>query len=170
MIDFKSIKSNKGISIQQLSEERVVMLVFLRHFGCIFCQEALRDISANRSDWENEGIEVVFVHQSDEESSEAYFSQFDLSDMHRISDPECKIYEDFGLVKGSFSQLFGLQTMIRGFEVAKKGILPTAKRVGDGLQMPGIFLIKNGRVRDKYIHKNASDRPDYKNLIECCVA
>ncbi len=167
---FQSIISNKGSSLYDLSTENTVMLIFLRHFGCVFCQEALQDISNNRSNWEKEGIKLVLVHPSDEASGDKYSSQFGLSDIDRISDPDCKLYELFGLVKGSFSQLFGLQTMIRGFQVATKGNLPSLKQVGDGFQMPGIFLIRNGNIRERYIHKNASDRPDYNELIRCCAA
>jgi hypothetical protein len=51
-----------------------------------------------------------------------------------------------------------------------KGTPVSLKQIGDGFQMPGIFMIRNGRVADSYIHKSAADRPDYDNIIACCAA
>jgi peroxiredoxin len=165
MTEFTSIVTNKGENIEALSRKGVVMLVFLRHLGCIFCQEALTDISKHRSNWEKKGINIVLVHPSEAESSEMYFSRFDLQEVNRIADPDCKIYEQFGLVKGSFSQLFGLRTMIRGFQVSRNYQLAKLKTIGDGFQMPGIFIIRDGEVVNKYIHSTVSDKPDYEKLI-----
>ena len=73
------------------------------------------------------------------------------------------------LLKGSFSQLFGLKTWIRGFEIATtKQMLPDNRRIGDGLQMPGIFLLKNGVVVESFIHNSVADKPDYDSFIEVC--
>ncbi|HBB74333.1 MAG TPA: hypothetical protein DC048_07770, partial [Planctomycetaceae bacterium] len=36
--------------------------------------------------------------------------------------------------------------------------------VGDGFQMPGAFLIKDGRIVASYRHAHAADRPDYAGL------
>ncbi len=165
-----SLVTDNGNSVIEFSQNHTVMMVFLRHFGCVFCREALKDISAQRLNWENEGTKIILVHPSTKEEGDKYLSQFNLLDIETIADPNCVWYERFGLAKGNFSQLFGLQTIIRGFELAAKGTLPTLKQVGDGFQMPGIFLIKAGQIRDKYIHKSASDRPDYESLLQCCAA
>jgi hypothetical protein len=60
--------------------------------------------------------------------------------------------------------------MLRGIEVSMKGTAFGLKQVGDGFQMPGIFMIHNGRIADSYIHKTASDKPDYEDIIKCCAA
>jgi hypothetical protein len=38
--------------------------------------------------------------------------------------------------------------------------------VGDGFQMPGIFLLFHGEVLRSYRHQTAADRPDYVDLAE----
>ena len=159
-----------GESLAALSDVTPVLIVFLRHFGCVFCRESLHDISKKRRTIESKGIKIVLVHMSDNETAEIYFKKFNLKNIAHISDPECKIYASFGLLKGSFSQLFGLKTWIRGFEVAAtKQILPTIYKIGDGLQMPGIFLLKNATIVGSFIHKTASDKPNYENLIAVCA-
>ena len=41
----EAIFTNKGNDLASIAEQNCVMLVFLRHFGCIFCREALDDFS-----------------------------------------------------------------------------------------------------------------------------
>jgi hypothetical protein len=37
---------------------------------------------------------------------------------------------------------------------------------GDGTQMPGVFLIHQGRVVRRFVHGNAAERPDYVKLSQ----
>ena len=97
------------------------------------------------------------------------FDKFGLNNLEHISDPACSLYSDFGLSKGSFRQLFGLQTWKRGFDLKREGMKLSMKKIGDSLQMPGIFLICDGDIKESYIHKNISDKPDYEKLINCCA-
>ena len=160
---------NNGESLRDLSERTPVMLVFLRHFGCTFCREALSDISNDRDQIESTGTKIVFVHMSTDEIAEEYFKKYDLGDSLHIGDPECKYYAAFGLVKGNLTQLFGLKTWIRGFSAGVMDGHGVGPQLGDGFQMPGVFIISEGEVRESFIHKQASDRPDYNELVKCCA-
>ncbi|MBK7408770.1 MAG: redoxin domain-containing protein [Saprospirales bacterium] len=161
--------TNTGDNLYKLSFKQPVLLVFLRHFGCTFCREALADISKKRASIEEKGTQIVFVHMADEEVADRYFEKYNLEGAVHISDPACNYYAAFGLSKGTFTQLFGLSTWVRGFSA---GILDghgIGPQLGDGFQMPGIFAIMGGQISDSFIHKLASDRPDYEDLVSCCV-
>lgn len=162
--------TNTGENINNLSQDQPLLIVFLRHFGCVFCKEALADLKAQKNVLKNKGVGLVFVHMAEYEVAEEYFQKFDFDNVLHVSDVECEYYAAFGLTKGRFSQLYGLQTWIRGYELNKDGHkLEMSKSLGDSTQMPGIFLVKNGVVKEKYIHKEASARPDYEKLIDCCA-
>jgi len=163
------IITNKGHNLLDLSTQSPILLVFLRHFGCVFCKESLYDVSTRRKKLESEGIKIVLVHMADLDIADGYFKEFGLENMEHVSDPECKNYAVFGLVKGSFSQLYGLKTWLRGFEVAAtKPNLPNIIRIGDGLQMPGIFLLKDGNIVESFIHNSVADKPNYEAFIHVC--
>lgn len=166
MIDLKKIKSNTGDDIYGLSMKSPVLLIFLRHFGCVFCQEALNDISERKSDIVKNNIQLVFVHMTDNEIAEKFFHDLGISKYQHISDPSKIYYQKFGLSSGNFSQLFGLKTWVRGYSVTRSpDVNFTTQSIGDSFQMPGIFLIENGSIVDSYIHKSASDKPDYDKFI-----
>jgi len=162
------VLTNKGNSAYEISQNTPVMLVFLRHFGCIFCRESLKVILEKLPLFKAYRVQPIFVHMSDFDTAQGYFEEYGLKDVEHISDPDCKLYQSFNLAKGSFNQLFGLKNWIQGFQVASKGIPVSLRQVGDGMQMPGIFMIWKGKLVDKYIHKYASDSPDYDALMNCC--
>jgi peroxiredoxin len=158
--------SNTESNVWSISHEKPVLLVFLRHFGCQFCREAMDDLSKLKPNFEKDGIELIFVHMAETKVADEYFRKFNLGGVTHISDPTCHFYAAFGLVKGSFTQLFGLQSWFRGFSLQSKYGAEMGKHLGDSFQMPGAFSIFEGEI--SYIHKAASDKPDYNKLAHCC--
>lgn len=152
--------TNTGVSLKEMSVKQPILLVFLRRFGCTFCREALDDLSKIRPEIEAKGVKVVFIHMSDNEEAERYFKTYKLPNSLYISDESCRFYRAFGLVKGNLRQLFGLSVMMRGFKLAmEKGY--GIGFIGDGFQMPGIFLVHNSKIINSYIHETAADKPNY---------
>ncbi|MBK9213569.1 MAG: hypothetical protein IPO14_11630 [Saprospiraceae bacterium] len=45
----KEMKTNKGNKLYELSMQHGVLVVFLRHFGCAFCREALHELSEQKN-------------------------------------------------------------------------------------------------------------------------
>ena len=161
---------NTGGTLLELSRSNNILLVFLRHFGCVFCKEAMKDIANIKWDIRSKGVELVFVHMADNAIADRYFSDFGLEDCPHISDPHKLFYNAFGLRKGSITQLYGLQTWVRGFSAENKGNkLEVSKSLGDATQMPGIFHLFDGKILESYIHKLASEKPNYMQMAECCL-
>jgi peroxiredoxin len=163
------MKTNKGLTVNAISQSRPVLLVFLRHFGCQFCREAMDELSKQRPNLIKSGTELIFVHMAEPDIADVYFNKFNLKGVQHISDPTCHFYSAFGLVKGTFTQLFGLQTWIRGYKASAKYGNEMGKQLGDSFQMPGAFTIFDSEVRNSFIHKTAADRPDYMDLMRCCA-
>jgi peroxiredoxin len=159
------MKTQSSVSVLSISNEKPVMLVFLRHFGCQFCREAMDDVSKLRPRLAASNMELVLVHMADDGVAEGYFRKFNLVGVQHISDPNCRFYTVFGLLAGNFTQLFGIQSWIRGFRVKTKYGSEVGKHLGNNFQMPGAFIVSEGEIRDSYIHKYVSDRPDYDKMI-----
>ncbi|MFK8055025.1 MAG: SelL-related redox protein [Saprospiraceae bacterium] len=169
-IALSTMQTNLGESVAELSSQQPVLLIFLRHFGCTFCREALGDIAKQRSAFAEKNVEVVLVHMTDKEVADKYFEKYELEGIRHVSDPNCAYYQAFGLLKGNFHQLFGLQSWIRGFQAGViEGHWVGYQQLGDGFQMPGAFAIRDGEVVDAFVHKTASDRPDYWKMVEQCA-
>lgn len=150
-----------GRNLGEMHEEKPLMLVFLRHFGCPFCKESLLQLAEHRRQLEAEGIGIVLVYMVDDKTAEAYLTEYGLNDVAQVSDPEEIFYKSFRLKRGSFLQLFGLKVWVRWVELAFRKKLFNTKPAGDVAQMPGIFLLQEGKVVKEFVHKSVADLPDY---------
>jgi peroxiredoxin len=159
------VRTNGGISLKDLSIENPVMLVFLRHTGCMFCRETLGDIAVQRRQIEATGTKVVLVHMGREPQSAKLFEKYGIGDMPRVSDPNRALYRAFGLGRGSAMQLFGPGVWLRAFVAAVINGHGTGSAVGDVFQMPGVFLVYHGHVVRSFIHHSVADRPDYRRFV-----
>jgi peroxiredoxin len=164
------VSVNGGETLAEMTDRQPVLLVFLRFFGCSFCREAISDIARKRKKLEARGLRVVFVHMAaDPVTAEKFFKKYKLYPIDHIADPEKRYYRAFGLGRGTPQQLFGLMNWIRGFQAAViegHGATYHNEELGDGFQMPGVFVLYKGSVRNSYIHRFAHDRPDYEEICQ----
>jgi len=157
-------RSLTGKTLQELSESKPTLLVFLRHAGCTFCREALADLAARRQEIEARGSQLAIVYQESADGMRPLLEKYQLTGIEQFSDPERKMYEAFQLHLATFGQLFGLKTFIRGFKAAITGGHGFGGVTSNVYQMPGAFLVKDGRVIREFRHPSPSDRPDYVEL------
>jgi len=158
-------QTTSGMSLAELSQQQPVLLVFLRHSGCTFCREALADLSAARAKIEKSGTKLAIVHMGTADSFAAFTASYGLSNVPAVSDPRRRLYRGLGLRRGKLAQLVGFSVWWRGTKSFFAGHYPGALG-GDGTQMPGVFLLQNGRVVRRFIHDNAAQRPDYAALSQ----
>lgn len=159
-------QTSTGLTIAELSRQSPVLLVFLRHTGCTFCREALADLAQQRGAMERLGTQLVLVHLGDDAAFAQFAAQYGLGDVPRVADPERKLYQALGLHRGRLFALLHPRVWWRGLQVAilkKHGFgVPT----GDVAQLPGVFLIRDGRVVAAHRHRFTSERPDYLALCQ----
>lgn len=156
--------TENGIPFVELVEESPVLLVFLRHAGCTFCREALSDISVSRDRIEADGVRIVLVHLGDRAEMKKIVARYGLSDLERVCDPDHRLYEAFGLKRGSWDKVYGPKVWVRGIIAGLFRGHGFEWPVADYTQMPGVFFIDKGLVLKSYRHKSAADRPCYEDL------
>jgi len=112
--------TSTGAHVAEISRDKPVMLIFLRHLGCMFCKEALSDLKKVKSEIYNAGTEIVFVHMTDKEIASDFFEKYDFERVMHISDLESKYYQAFGLPQGDFKQLFGFKSWFENNNYSRK--------------------------------------------------
>ncbi len=157
-------KTQYDVSLLCMSQAAPVLVVFLRHFGCTFCRQALSDLKKHRARIEQDGVRMALVHMATEAEAKGFLERYGLADLPRVSDPRQSVYRAFGLNRGNLLQLFGLGTWIGGWRSAFLEGNRQGPAVGDSFQMPGVFLIFHGEVLKSYRHQSPADRPNYVSL------
>jgi len=169
----KEIVSKNGWDLESLSYEAPTLVVFLRHFNCIYCRESLAELKRLREQIEAEGSQIAAVHMGTEEQAEQLLALFGLSDVERFSDPERKLYSAFGLERTTLGRMFHPASWLGVVRAGVKSqFLPGKKLrgiVGDVLQMPGVFLLSEGRIVGDFKPERIDKRPEYLEMaaLEC---
>lgn len=161
-------KSQRGATLAKLSAERPVLVVFLRHSGCTFCRETLAELARQRHALQARGIDVALVHMSPLMQATQMVAKYGLEDVHRFSDPHCKIYRAFELPRAGFLNLLGPRTWWRGVQAGLFQGHGMGRQVGDGFRLHGAFLLHHGRVIESYRASLASDQIDYAG-VACSI-
>ncbi len=159
------VRTNKGDTLLELSSKQNVLLVFVRHFGCTFCRETVSEISKLEESIVGKKLTLVFVHMSDPTYGDEFFARYYDHPVFHVSDPSRSLYKSLNLKRGTFYQLFGPMTWIKGiwagiFKGHGIGI------EGDILQLGGFFVLSNGQIIFEQKARSASEIFELNTLPE----
>lgn len=139
----------------------VSLLVFLRHFGCIFCRETLGDIRA-AAEADPSYPDVLFFFQGSATEGRAFLRRY-WPDARAVADPELELYDAFGVRRASLLEGLGPSVLRARGRAAAKGH-ENGPRSGDIWRMPGVFAVDEQRVIWAHSPSHAADHPDFTSL------
>ena len=162
-----SVRTESGASLLELAEASPVLLVFLRHFGCSFCRQAISDVADLKGELDKRGVRPVFVHLGTPERAKPFFDYYGIGDVERVSDPEAAVYQ---LPVFALPRMHPALTLLQPSVWAgwlkgalfKHGIGAIKE---DGHQMQGIFFLKGSKIVRQFRYKTIADEPDYLKLV-----
>lgn len=144
-------------------------LLFVRHFGCPYCQIALRELAAERAALASLGAQVVAVAIG-EPVHAATFGRKVAPGVTLFVSPDTSAHRAFGLRRGRPWEVVNVRTVIRGTQLAARGILPRPP-TGDPFLLPGTFVVdRTGRITYARYAADVSDNPDWTALHRAVAA
>jgi peroxiredoxin len=162
-----SVRTESGASLLELVEASPVLLVFLRHFGCSFCRQAISDVADLKEELARRGVRPVFVHLGTLERAKPFFDYYGIGDVERVSDPGATLYRNPVF---AISRIHPALTLLQpavwaGWlkgAIFKHGIGAIKE---DGEQMQGIFFLKGPKIVREFRYKTIADEPNYLKLV-----
>ena len=158
-----------GASLFELSERQDLLVVCVRHSGCTYCREALDDLARQKAAINAASVRPIIVHMGTREQGEQMLRQYGCEEFDQVSDPDRLLYRALDLHFGTLYGLFGPRVLWRALMESVVFRFGFGRIVGNALQMPGAFLIRNGQIVRAYRHTFSGDRPNYTELA-CPVA
>lgn len=127
------------VRIGDLWAERPLALVFLRHFGCIFCREHAAELNDHLGEIRAVGGEVAAVGLGTPAHA-AQFRQMSGIEFPLLVSEDTSVHAAAGLTRGSWLRVLGPQNIPATLRAARKG--HRAKATGaDMTQLGGTFVI-----------------------------
>lgn len=143
---------------------RVVILAFLRQYGCPLCRDQVAALRDRFASFRAEGVAVAAVGQGTPEDARRFSEQLDLpfpvlSDVHRSA------YAAYGLLDGTVEQVYSPTSGLKLVSAILRGHRPH-RIVGSVRQLPGTFVIdRNGIIRIAHPGLHAADVPEIGSLL-----
>jgi len=151
---------------EQLADDPM-LLVFLRHLGCLFCRETVADLRAG-TERSPAFPPVLFFTQSTPVELRAFLRR-DWPNARAVSDPERRFYAAFGIERMSPFDLLRPSLWAAERRARDKGI-EGGERSGDIWRMPGVFLARKGELLWSHEFRHAGDRPDWDRIPALAAA
>jgi len=156
-------KDRQGISIREHSEASPVLLVLLRHVGCSFCRKAMHELSVSLKHINRCGYRVALVHMDPVHETEEQLRAFGLDKLPLFHDPDRRLYRALGLPRTPVLSLFNRRLWQKGRTAQKKYGFGLPK--SDPRQLPGAFLVNQGRIVAGQAVLSPDEHPDFLALL-----
>ncbi len=157
---------SNGRNLWELGLHDKLLMIFVRHAGCTFCRESLKELKANLPVLQTQAITPVVVHLGSPEDGQRMLERAGLLATLHVSNPSADLYRAYELKRGQLPQLLGPRIWWRGFQSAILQGHGTGPLVGDGFQLGGAFLVENGRILKSFPAKDAADKVPFECLLE----
>lgn len=155
-----------GVSLEALSRRSPVLILFLRHFGCVFCREMVAQVARDRNAITARGTQVAFVHMGTEEQARDFFDEFGVGDLPRVSDRGRQLYAAFALGTVGARQAFSPYLWRRWVALFRDRRM-RGRFIGDVRQMSGAFLIGHGAIVKAFRHDSMAEAVDLDEMTTC---
>jgi len=130
------------------------LLVFLRHFGCIFCRQTVSDLR-DTAESNDAFPPVLFFFQGRAMEGRLFLRRY-WPEARAIADPDLAFYEEFGIGRATWVQAFG-PAVLRANRRARQRGFENGERQGDIWRMPGAFLVRGARILWSHRPRHAGD-------------
>jgi len=157
-------EKNEAIYLSELWQNKPVVIIFVRHFGCISSRSHIDLVWANREQIRKSGSGIVFIGSADPQVIPEFKKEFNLVDVPIYTDPTLETFKATGLIHTDTKNLDAKSLkMIKELEL-KGYTLKIIQNDGDDTQLGGVIAIKPpGLVTYHFISKFIGDF-DQENL------
>lgn len=165
------------VRLGDLWKERPAVLVFLRHFGCVFCRQLAADFFSHRHQFEEADVELAAIGFGTPEEAREFLSRQNV-DLRLLVDPDRKVYELAGAKVATLNEVIGPRQIWRGLVATitsrlKQGsiVVHQGRILGHAAQLGGVLLIApDGSVRYAYLSEESGDNPPAREVLAAARA
>lgn len=163
----QEFRTESGRTLLELVDESPVLLIFLRHFGCSFCREALDRVAKVQDQLRERGVRPVFIHMGSPERAKPYFDYYKLANAERVSNPDASLYQKpvFGLRRVNPFLHFFQPEVWKGWVRSVIHLYGIGIIHEDAHQMPGVFFLRERSIVRSFRYRTIADQPDYLKLV-----
>ena len=160
------------VRLGDLWEERPAALVFLRHYGCVFCRDHAVQLHRDRNKFEAADINLAVIGQGTPEQA-AEFRRIQGVEIPLLVDPDRRSYEAAGAKVAVLSELLGPRVIARGIQrtvvsrIHQGNIVVHQGRITNhAAQLGGVLVVaRDSSIRYAHLSEDAADNPPNAEVL-----
>lgn len=162
---FQSVWSTDR-NVECYPESGKTFLFFLRYYGCTLCQLEIHNLVVNNNKFEEKGVKVFVVLQSDPQTIRSQTKESDIP-FKIICDPEQSLYDLYHVeALKTQEEIVATPGLLAKVEEANNLKIEHGLYEGNELQLPAVFLVNNEKVIEfAHYGKDFGDIPKIDDLI-----
>jgi peroxiredoxin len=169
--------SGRDVRLGDLWRDRPTALVFLRHFGCVFCRQHAVRLHRARRKFDDAGVGLAVIGMGTPEDA-AEFRRIQDMELPVLVDPDRRTYELAGAKIATLDELLSPKVVARGIKHTILSRLRFGSVVvhqgriqGHAAQLGGVLVVApDGSVRYAHLSKDASDDPPPAEVLAAARA
>lgn len=156
--------AGEPVRLGSLWVERPLLLVLMRHFGCIFCKEHIARLREILPEVRAMGVDVAVIGNGTPFMAQAFVEDYAF-DVPVFTNPERDVYQALGAKRPSWAFILNPRFYVNSLRVLSKGHRQ-GKTQGDKAQLGGVFIVLPGGVMP-YAHRSeiAGDIPGNDRVL-----
>ncbi len=158
--------SAREATLSEFWRRGLAVVVFLRYFGCPFCQAQVAHLRDERERFEELGAGIVLIGQGQPSDGSAFTERM-RQPFECLVDPDRSAYRAYGLAKATPAQVFGPPVAMPFLRAnLRRETLQRGLQGGSFFQMPGTFVIDtDGVVQMAHRNRHVADTPANERIL-----
>jgi peroxiredoxin len=155
------------VRLGDLWSEDPVVLVWVRHYGCVHCRNHAVQLEGARSEFDAAGVRVVLVGQATPRQA-AHFRRRLGIDLPVLADEKRESYRLAGAKVATAGELLGPKSVTAGLKATfeSRGKVHQGRIIGHPAQLGGAMVIApGGEITWSHMAENASDNASPDEIL-----
>jgi peroxiredoxin len=159
----------ESVRLGSLWSARPLLLVLVRHYGCVFCREQVADLQRILSEHARLDVGVAVLGNGTPPMAEAFIEATGL-DVPLYTNPDREVYRALGARRPSAKAWLDPRVWLNGLRATLRGHFQRRTQ-GDAAQLGGVFLIlRDGSLPYAYRSVRAGDHPANAEVLRAVHA
>lgn len=160
---------DRWVRVGSLWESRPVVLVWLRHFGCVFCRRQAADFAKRQEELDAAGAALAFIGCGAPPFARSFRMEY-APGCTVLCDPQRATYALIEAPRGLVATI-GPQTWAARVSLWRAGLRQGPAGQGDRLQMGGVLVVAPGDdAVYRFVSRSANDQPDVSAVVQAAVS
>lgn len=155
----------KDVSVKEILQGKV-LVVFLRHFGWMFCRELAVEFVNRYSEIEKTKTKLILIGSGSATMAKGFHQDYIKNDnVVCLVDSKLNFYNALKLKKSSIISVFSMNTLSAGKRAVEKGFSQGLLE-GDTFQLGGVFLFDNEKIVYSFLETYAGELPNFNEVMK----